>query len=44
MNYKHKKMLPLTILEYESRLNKKVCYICEKEFQYTDKKFCKVNS
>ena len=41
INYEKKKIISLTDKEKETHENKKVCYICKKEFS-TDKKYCKV--
>ena len=38
INYEKKDMIPLTKKEEENHNNQKVCYICKKEFDKTDKK------
>ena len=42
INYKKKDMTPLTKKEEENYNNQKVCYICKKEFDTSDKKHHKV--
>ena len=42
INYKKKDMIPLTKKEEENYNNEKVCYICKKEFDKSDKKHYKV--
>ena len=42
INYKKKDMIPLTKIEEENYNNQKVCYICKKEFDRSDKKQHKV--
>ena len=42
INYKKKDMIPLTKKEEENYNNQKVCYICKKEFDKSDKKHHKV--
>ena len=42
INYEKKDMIPLTKKEEENYNNKKVCYICKKEFDTSDKKHPKV--
>ena len=44
INYKKKDMIPLTKKEEENYNNKKVCYICKKEFDKSDKKHYKVRN
>ena len=42
INYEKKKIIPLTDKEKETHENKKVCYICEKEFsKYKKSKYYK---
>ena len=41
-NYEKKDMITLTKKEEENYNNQKVCYICEKEFDKSDKKYYKV--
>ena len=42
INYEKKKIIPLTDKEKETHENKKVCYICEKEFsKYNKSKYYK---
>ena len=42
INYEKKDMIPLTKKEKENYNNQKVCYICKKEFDKSDKKHYKV--
>ena len=42
INYEKKDMIPLTKKEEENYNNQKVCYICKKEFDKSDKKHYKV--
>ena len=42
INYEKKDMIPLTKKEEENYNNQKVCYICKKEFDKSDKKHHKV--
>ena len=42
INYEEKDMIPLTKKEEENYNNQKVCYICKKEFDKSDKKHHKV--
>ena len=42
INYEKKDMLPLTKKEEQNYNNQKVCYICKKEFDKSDKKHYKV--
>ena len=42
INYEKKDMMPLTKKEEENYNNQKVCYICKKEFDTSDKKHHKV--
>ena len=42
INYEKKDMIPLTKKEEENYNNQKVCYICKKEFDISDKKHHKV--
>ena len=42
INYEKKDMIPLTKKEEENYNNQKVCYICKKEFDKSDKKYYKV--
>ena len=42
INYEKKKMISLTDKEKETHENKKVCYICKKEFSKYKKKKKKV--
>ena len=42
INYEKKDMIPLTKKEEKSDNNQKVCYICKKEFETSDKKHHKV--
>ena len=42
INYKKKKMIPLTIKEEIYHNKQNICYICKKEFDTNDKKFYKV--
>ena len=42
INYEKKDMIPLTKKEEKNHNNKKVCYICKKEFDTSDKKHHKV--
>ena len=42
INYKKKKMMPLTTKEEIYRKKQKICYICKKEFDNNDKKNYKV--
>ena len=42
INYENKDMIPLTKKEEENYNNQKVCYICKKEFDKSDKKHHKV--
>ena len=42
INYEKKDMIPLTKKEEKKHNNKKVCYICKKEFDTSDKKHYKV--
>ena len=42
INYEKKDMIPLTKKEEENYNNRKVCYICKKEFDKSDKKHHKV--
>ena len=42
INYEKKDMIPLTKTEEENYNNQKVCYICKKEFDKSDKKHYKV--
>ena len=42
INYEKKDMVPLTKKEEENYNNQKVCYICKKEFDKSDKKHYKV--
>ena len=42
ISYKKKDMIPLTKKEEENYNNQKVCYICKKEFDKSDKKHHKV--
>ena len=42
INYEKKDMIPLTKKEEENSNNQKVCYICKKEFDKSDKKHHKV--
>ena len=42
INYEKKDMITLTKKEEENYNNQKVCYICEKEFDKSDKKYYKV--
>ena len=42
INYEKKDMIPLTKNEEENYNNQKVCYICKKEFDKSDKKHYKV--
>ena len=42
VNYKKKKMIPLTIKEEIDHNKQKTCYICKKEFDKNDKKHYKV--
>ena len=42
INYEKKDMIPLTKKEEENHNNQKVCYICKKEFDKSDKKHYKV--
>ena len=44
MNYEKKDMIPLTKKEEENYNNQKVCYICKKEFDKSDKKHHKVRN
>ena len=42
INYEKKDMMPLTKIEVENYNNQKVCYICKREFDTSDKKHHKV--
>ena len=42
INYEKKDMIPLTKKEEKNHNNQKVCYICKKEFDTSDKKYHKV--
>ena len=42
INYEKKDMIPLTKKEEENYNNQKICYICKKEFDKSDKKHYKV--
>ena len=42
INYEKKDMIPLTKKEEKNHNNQKVCYICKKEFDTSDKKHHKV--
>ena len=42
INYEKKKMIPLTIKEEIDHNKQKICYICKKEFDISDKKHYKV--
>ena len=41
INYEKKKMIPLTIKEEKYHNKQKICYICKKEFDMSDKKHYK---
>ena len=42
INYEKKNMIPLRIKEEKYHNKQKMCYICKKEFDTSDKKHCKV--
>ena len=42
INYKKKKMMPLTTKEEIYHNKQKICYICKKEFDNSDKKNYKI--
>ena len=42
INYEKKDVIPLTKKEEKNHNNQKVCYICKKEFDTSDKKHHKV--
>ena len=44
INIKHKKIIPLTIEEFESWKNCDVCYLCNEKFEHTDKNYRKLRN